>query len=101
PTPVSKETSPAFAALADCAARTDHWLLALRLARQLTAADPDYAHPELVPRAEIALGLYADAQRDITALHKARPKDPEIALTSAIGACKLEKWDLCEHDAQG
>jgi hypothetical protein len=89
------ESRPAWAALAVCAARTDHHLAALRFAVELFKNDPQTPWAWLVPDSEIALGMYPDALKDITALQKARPKDAHVALVYATGSCKLELWPAC------
>jgi len=101
PTPVDKDSTDPYAALALCSAETNHWITALRIVNELLRVDPATPHAWLQPRAEIALGLYGDAREHLVALGKQRPTDAQLAVTNAIGACRVEAWAICDEAALG
>jgi hypothetical protein len=88
----------AFTDMADCAHTQHRWYMMKQAAVRLIAGDKNFAHPAMLPIAEIGMGNYDKAQVDIDALIPKHPKDPELQYSKALISCNQMKWPDCQKN---
>lgn len=97
--PINEKTIAPYSWLAYCAAKTNHWTTTIQVITDILRVNPDYEYAVLLPKAQIALGLYREAEKSLRALNDKYPTNPEVVQTYAMGRCKVEKWKFCGQNA--
>ncbi len=95
PSAVTSENEAAFYALADCAKAERRWSLMREATVRLMRGDRSFPHPAMLPTADIGLGNYDKAEKDLAELVPQHPKDPELAFARGLIPCKRMEWQGC------
>ncbi len=86
----------AFYALADCAHTNHRYMLMKQATVRILSHNPKFAHPALLPQAEVGMGNYDKALKDLDVLLPANPKDAELLYVKTQITCNQMKWADCQ-----
>lgn len=86
----------AFYDLADCAHTQHRYMLMKEATVRILSHNPKFAHPALLPQAEVGMGNYEKAQKDLDILLPQNPKDAELLYVKTQITCNQMKWGDCQ-----
>jgi hypothetical protein len=86
----------AFYDLADCAHTKHRYMLMKEATVRILEHNPKFPHPALLPQAEVGMGNYAAAQKDLDALLPSHPKDAELLYVKSQIVCNQMNWPDCQ-----